>query len=528
MNTLITRTGERARRRVAAVLAVILGAATSATLLPTSAAAAVSAPTITRALDIGPVANHQAPAPGYVEEEFFVEGNAHYYTADPSTLGGDGKWTTTPSEVTAPYKVRILVRRPAHARRFNGTVLLEWLNVSAGTEGAPDWTLTSEEIWRTGGAWVGAGVQWVGVENPNPPIFVGAPPALKQFNPARYGTLQHPGDAYSYDIFSQVAQALRTPNGPDPLGDLRLRTIIGDGESQSAGRLATYINGVHPHARVYDGFLVHSRGAAATALSQTLNAGPGSGTAVNAPPQVPGPNPMTIRDDLDEPVLSFQAETDVGVLGGWRARRDDDARFRLWEVAGTAHGDAYMLGSPDPRALITGPAPLPDFCGPVGTTVPINAGPQTFGMRAALRHLRAWIENGTAPPSGARIAVDANGVIRRDPATGLALGGIRYADVDVPTRTLTGERGPGGSPFCGLMGRTDPWNGDSDAWDGTAADPSPTPEPDLAVLYPSHGVYVCKVVRATNGSIRAGFLLRDDRRSFVDVAAQSDIGRAAS
>ena len=131
-----------------------------------------------------------------------------------------------------------------------------------------------------------------------------------------------------------------------------------------------------------------------TALSQTLNVGPGSGTAVNVPPQVPGPNPMTIRDDLDEPVLWLQAETDV--LGGWRARRDDDARFRLWEVTGTAHGDAYMLGSPDPRALITGPDAVPDLCGPVGTTIPINAGPQTFGMRAALRHLRAWIENGTA------------------------------------------------------------------------------------------------------------------------------------
>jgi hypothetical protein len=379
-----------------------------------------------------------------------------------------------------------------------------------------------EEIWRTGGAWVGVGVQWLGIENPNPPFFAGAPPALKLFNPARYGTLHHPGDAYSYDIYSQMAQALRTPNGPDPLGDLTLQTIIGNGESQSAGRLATYINGAHPDARVYDGFLVHSRGASGAALSQNLNAGFGSGTAVNSPPSVPAPNPMTSRDDLDEPVLWLQSETDV--LSGWRARREDDAHFRLWEITGTAHGDAYILGNPDPRALVTGPPEVPDFCGPVGITVPVNAGPQTFGMRAALRHLRAWIENGTVPPSGDPIAINASSVIQRDPATGLAFGGIRYPDVDVPTRTLTGERGPGGSPFCGNFGRTDPWNDDGDAWDGTASDPSPTPEPDLAVLYPTHDFYVAEVVTATNESISAGFLLKEDRQSFVNVAAQSDVG----
>ena len=91
------------------------------------------------------------------------------------------------------------------------------------------------------------------------------------------------------------------------------------------------------------------------------------------------------------------------------------------------------------------------------------------------------------------------------------------------TRTLTGVRGAGGGPFCGAFGRTDPWNGDSDAWDGTAEDPSPTPEPDLHALYPTHADYVSLFVQATNDSIKAGFVLKEDKRDFKVHAAHSDV-----
>ena len=40
------------------------------------------------------------------------------------------------------------------------------------------------------------------------------------------------------------------------------------GESQSAYALTTYVNGVHPLDRVFDGFLVHSRGGAAMPLGE--------------------------------------------------------------------------------------------------------------------------------------------------------------------------------------------------------------------------------------------------------------------
>ena len=84
---------------------------------------------------------------------------------------------------------------------------------------------------------------------------------LKDWDKLRYGSLVHPGDAYSYDIFSQAGDALRHPKGINPLGGLTVRTMLATGRSQSAFRLVTYINAVHPLTHLFDGYLVHSRGA---------------------------------------------------------------------------------------------------------------------------------------------------------------------------------------------------------------------------------------------------------------------------
>src|SRR5512147_3119696 len=64
---------------------------------------------------------------GYVESEYVAAGRASSYTAR-LPLSGDGRWTFDPGD-TAPYRTRILVRRPAKAADFSGTVIVEWLNV---------------------------------------------------------------------------------------------------------------------------------------------------------------------------------------------------------------------------------------------------------------------------------------------------------------------------------------------------------------------------------------------------------------
>jgi hypothetical protein len=98
---------------------------------------------------------------GYVAEEFFLDGTAAGYEAEPGAeLTVDGKWRVRPSR-TAPFRTRVLVVRPVDRARFNGIVHVNWQNVSAGFElGAADFE--SEQL-LDGFAWVGVSAQRVGV-----------------------------------------------------------------------------------------------------------------------------------------------------------------------------------------------------------------------------------------------------------------------------------------------------------------------------------------------------------------------------
>ncbi len=151
---------------------------------------------------------------------------------------------------------------------------------------------------------------------------------LKQWDPERYAPLEHPGDNYSYDMFSQAAQAIRRPDGVNPLDGLAVQHIIATGESQSAGRMTTYVNAVQPVADMYDGFMIHSRG--------------GTGAAITTG-GVRMPQNAHIRDDLREPVMQMATETDLFGLGFYPARQPDTDRLRTWEFAGTSHADQATL-----------------------------------------------------------------------------------------------------------------------------------------------------------------------------------------
>jgi len=137
----------------------------------------------------------------YSETEYFYSGTASAFEKD-GAWGMDGVWRVKPS-TSAEYKVRLIVRRPVDARRFNGIVVVEWLNVTALQEGAADYSQMKEEIEREGYAWIGIGAQASGVNTPRS--------GLKAWDPERYGSLLHPGDAYSYDIFPRAPRPSCTP-----------------------------------------------------------------------------------------------------------------------------------------------------------------------------------------------------------------------------------------------------------------------------------------------------------------------------
>jgi hypothetical protein len=392
---------------------------------------------------------------GYVEEEYFVSGQAQAYA--PLGEGrGDGRWSLSAVERSG-YRTRFVVRRPLDPSRFNGTFIVEWLNVSGGTDAEPDWALMHRHIIRDGFAWVGASVQKAGIDGGG---LIEGENHLKVLSPDRYNTMSHPGDAYSYDMFSQIGRILRDNVIGGPLGPLAVARLIACGHSQSAAFLVTYLNAVDPIAAVYDGYLVHGRGATVANVDGSWPRGP---MADDSPASDrPTVHPALIREDVRVPVLTLQSETDVAMLGGGQARQPDRDRIRLWEVTGSAHAETYLLvashadtgalASEELAALLDPTAGLARF----PTEVPIASGPQQhYVSHAALARLEEWIRDGTPPPEAPRLESTDDGAGFVLDQNGIAVGGIRTPWVDVPTATLSGlgqEGGAGGMAF--LFGTT--------------------------------------------------------------------------
>jgi len=423
-------------------------------------------------------------ARGYVEDEYFFSGTANRYETPDGVPGKviDGGHK---------YQSRLLVRRPADAARFNGTVIVEWNNVTSGHDLDIDWYQIHDHLIRSGYAWVGVTAQRIGVE------------ALKVWNKDRYGSLDVTdngtitNDALSYDVFADVGRAARAPHGADFLGGLKPQRVFATGHSQSSARLATYVNSVHPLDPVFDAVILHGGG-------------------------------LKIRTDLKIKVWKLNSETDV-IIGQAAVRQPDTENFRTWEVAGDSHVDTQFIAS---RARLRerdgfpiAPGFTPGLRGgnsnPPAPAAPLGAGANpcdqpTYSdvpfyqvMAAALDHLAVWVKDGKAPPTAPPIDVTSAGrqaVIARDTNGNSSGGGIRLAGIAVPIAANTGQNtGPG---FCTLYGS----HVDFD-------------QAKLASLYPTHAAYVAAVRAVTEKNVKAGYILQPDADATIAAAQQSAIGK---
>jgi hypothetical protein len=430
---------------------------------------------------------------GYLETEYFISGTATSYSANEE-LGSDGAWTVARAD-TAEYVSRIVVLRPQDGASFNGTVVVEWFNVTGGLDAAPDWTQMHTELIREGYAWVGVSAQRVGIEGGGAFDL-----PLKVIDPERYGSLHHPGDSFSYDIFSQAAQAVRNPVGLDPLDGLQVERMIAIGESQSAGRLATYFNAVHPTIELFDGFVIHSRGSGSAPLSQAPEL------------EIATPNPVFIRTDLPEPVITMQTETDIFRLNSIALRQSDSAAFRLWEVAGSAHSDVYTTikgpidrgDDPTVADVISNKDARPPF---IQCAVPVNDGPGHWVLKATVAAMDNWIRTGEAAPSAALLALNGDSTDFDYDELGNVKGGVRTPYVDAPVAKLSGEGQPPADSFCRLFGTTVLFD-----------------EATMAALYPDSATYVNAIDTATDSAVAAGFLRPADADLIKARARTSGIG----
>jgi hypothetical protein len=449
---------------------------------------------------------------GYEETEYRVDGTALSYELK-GERGTDGRWEVTEGP-EAPFRTRIVVRRPADPDAFSGTVVVEWHNVSAGIDAAPDWGFLHRHLAAQGHAFVGVSAQKAGIDGGG--IMPDAPGLhLKVLAPERYAELEHPGDAWSFDMFTQVGELLRSPGAENPLRGVEPERLIAAGESQSAACLVTYINAVDPHARVFDGFFVHGRPGAGVAIDGVFipRARSASGQVQISDTAIEiASRGERLRDDVRVPVLVLQSETDVIVLGSLRVEQHDSDRIRLWEIAGAAHADTYTISGSRLDDGTIGGARLAELMQPTGTLLigntetPINSGPQQhYVAQAGLKHLVDWVAGGPPPPNAPRLARtgDDDAPFELD-ANGNVLGGIRTPWVDVPTAVLSGL-GQAGDSFAFLFGRTVPFD-----------------DAALAAHYPGgKAEYLERFETALDATIAAGFLLGDDREEMLELARHS-------
>ena len=394
---------------------------------------------------------HELEPFGYTEQEWFVSGTA---------TAADGS--------TAPYTTRVIVTRPQKRKDFNGSVMLDWVNVTAQFENAVDSLEGREELLRSGWAFVHVSAQAAGV--------CCIPLTPKVWDPVRYAALDHPGDAYADDMYLQIARALRTKRVGDvrPMGPLKVRRVVAAGQSQSAGRLAGIVRAHPDGAGVIDDFLVHG-----------------------------GLAGLDYEPRLQVPVL--QLNSDWAESTG---EADDDPLYRLWDVAGSAHAGLFIgyqqvFGS-GPRVAGL-PAmdeqgyrdtieaagdygqmafnPLYPACTVAGASFPMR-----YAVNTALRELDEWIRTGQAPRPAPRFEFQADGVTPARDADGNVLGGLRLPPIEVPVASYR-------STDCQLGGTTVPF------------DPI-----TLQQRYPTFADYERQLRRAANRAVRKGWLLPVDAR----------------
>ncbi len=410
---------------------------------------------------------------GGLEQEFFIAGTASRY--EPRD-GGDphptnGRWQSRPAE-TASYRTRILVLRPGDPADFNGTVIANWNNVSGGESFQPG--PTAARLIKDGFAVVGVSAQRAGVENTSEGLM----PSLKTHDPDRYRSLRHPGDDWSYDIFTQTARVLgpRRQVEVDPLGGLEANNVIATGGSQSGARLFSYVNGVQPSTNAFDAFAITLCPNLPCTLTEAT--APAGAEEMNWPRGVGllEWHQHLLRDDLDAPIIIVNSETEAAECHP--NTQPDCPTVQVWEVAGTGHAGQLsakeMEAYPELAALDHSKVSL----------APV--------VRGAISALHRWVTDSERPFQAPRITRRPGQKNFERDRHGNALGGIRMPELQAPLATHVGE--PAALGQTGLtLGRTTPF-------DST----------EVAALWPDRASWLAAYNQAVTNLVTARVIASDD------------------
>jgi hypothetical protein len=405
---------------------------------------------------------------GYTEEEYFISGTGSTYnTGGAINVTGTKLTTGGPNgNGTYPFKTRIVVRRPTNPANFNGKVIVEWNNVTAGYDLEANWFGDPYYLLKHGYAYVTVSAQNVGVSY------------LKtKFNAERYGSLEvgPSGDALSFDIFGSAIKAVRGLGvGPEPLGNLTpsITKVTASGESQSCGRLVTYFNKIAPIHQIVDDYLM-------TVCT------------------------TEIRSDRPEKALRIITEFE-NKEEQKEAEAPTNPSLRHWEAAGGSHVPFLAVANwTVPVDRDTGVQTA------ICTNPPLSRVSWPYLVNVGIKELNEWQEGGSPPPLAPRGEYESPKVIKRD-SLGIAKGGIRLPEMAVPTGVNRGDNTPAPPPnsgnasaFCTLLGQYKPFS-----------------EETLQTLYTDYGDYVDKVKADSEKLLGEGFLLPEDALRLVASAEE--------
>ncbi|ROZ79761.1 hypothetical protein EEB15_02335 [Ramlibacter sp. WS9] len=429
-------------------------------------------------------------AAGYVAREFYAEGKANRYAGvgggAPGFAGGASLQTATVLDGGWAYRTRVMVRTPAR-EKFNGTLVVEWTNVTVGADFEFANAEASKYLLREGYAVAVVSAQRVGVERLktwSPTRYAGLSVDVNACGadgtPATTGTSLCAGDPLSFDIFTQVTQALKQNAGGSsaPMPGLVVEDVIAIGQSQSAFRLQSYYNSIQPLAGVINGFAYWD-------MSNQL------------------------RSDQRVPAISVQSEAFAVLIGQWTTSEFT----RRWDVAGSTHASLY--GSQYIDAIVArdqsiigpaGPISFTQWVQPTCTTLPpfttVDVG---LVFSNAIDAVRRWVRTGAPAAPSINFERDASGALVRD-ADGRVLGGIRLAQFTAP---IAEQKAPNGTAFpCSISG----WHRDY------------TPS-ELKSIYGDHGNYVAQVTNAMVKAATDGYILAADAVAAIRDAENSDVAK---
>jgi hypothetical protein len=419
-------------------------------------------------------------AAGYTEREFYADGTANRYRG--ATSGAtqtatviDGNW---------PYRTRVLVDAPAPGH-FNGTLVVEWTNVTIGVDANFVFAEANADLLREGYAYATVSVQKVGVDRDkswSPQRYGTLSVDASNVDPQGGGTIDATNDPLSWDVYTQVAEALKANVGQNPpLPGLRVRNVIATGQSQSAARLATYYNTIQPLDNFFNGFVFWDR-----ATSK-------------------------LRSDLAVPGISVNSEA-LSALGF--PPFGTSTYTREWEVAGSTHGSIYAEQYVDAmfnrdKSLI-GPNGQPEsftqWVEPSCTVLPaFSTVPAGLVVGDAMDSVRNWIRTGRAAAPSIYFDRDATGALIRD-SNGNVEGGVRLSQFVAPTAAVSAVNG---TAFpCSVSGSHRYY----------------TPQ-ELKARYHTHGAYVAQVAAAALTAVKDGYELPYDAAVAVKDAATSSVAR---